>query len=182
MKSKFILCLALIIGGGWFCLWFLGSQLFQDYRLARFPSPTYSTNEAWFMDGGVLDHDLLFLVKLKNQKPQGIANLCWFPDCDFSFAQWSKDGQVIVCSVKAKAVEDKPIMVAAFDFSKNKPINPLWLTISGFDNKPKAEWLKQEGQIKDVVAAHGGLSDPQIDNSMVINKEKTLWFWQVPKL
>jgi hypothetical protein len=181
MKPKLILGLALVLSGGLFGCWFFASQLFQDCRLAKFPSPNNPANEAWFMDGGFQDRDLILCVKPEGKKLQSLANLCWFPDCAFSSAQWSNDGQVIVCSVNAKNAGDKPVMVVAFDFSKNKRITPLWMSVSGFENKPETEWRKQEAVIKVMIATHGGLRDKQINDEVVRSKEKTLWFWQVPK-
>ena len=134
-----------------------------------------------FTMGGFLDRDMLLYVKPQQQKLQSVANFDWFPNCEFSSAQWSKDGQVIVCSVKAKAVGDKPVEVVAFDFSKNKPMNPLWMTVSGFDNKPESEWRNQESLIKEIVAAHGGLSGRQIDDTMLKESEKKFWAWQFPR-
>ena len=182
MNSKFLLYFALVLSGGWFICWFAASQLFQDYRLAEFPSPANPASEAWFMDGGIVDRNLIFLAKVERKKPLELANLCWFPNCDFSSAQWSKDGQIIVCSVKAKATGERPIMVVAFDFSKRQSVSPLWMTVSGFSNPPEREWRKQESAIEELVAAHGGLSGQRIDNDMIVSKEKMLWFWQVPKL
>ena len=164
------------------CLLLALMQMFQDYRLAKFPSPTFSQNEVWFMDGGFLDRDLMFFAKPAGQKPQRLANLCWFPDCDFSSMQWSKDGQIIVCSVKAKTAGNKPVMAIAFDFSKNRPMMPLWMTGGGFQNAPEPEWKKQDAAIRKIIAAHGGFGDEEIDDNILRSREKHPWFWQLPKL
>ena len=88
------------------------------------------------------------------------------PDCDFSSAQWSKDGQVVVCSVKAKTAGNKPVMVIAFDFSKNRPMMPPWMTGGGFQNVPEPEWEKQDAAIQKIIAAHGGFGDEEIDDNI----------------
>jgi len=181
MKPKLILGLALVLSGGLFGCWFAAQQLFQDYNLAIFSSPTFSQNEIWFMDGGFLDRDLILITKPIAQKPQKLANLCWFPDCGFSSAQWSKDGQIIACSVTAKAVGNRSVLVIAFDFSKNQSVMPTWMRGSGFQNVPEAEWKKQDAAIQSIIAAHGGFGDEKINDNILRIREKHPWFWQLPK-
>jgi len=125
---------------------------------------------------------LFLFAKPAGQKPQRLANLCWFPDCDFSSARWSKDGQVIVCSVKAKNAGDKPVMVVAFDFSKKQSVMPSWMTGGVFQNAPESEWKKQDAAIQRTIAAHGGFGDEEIDDNILRSREKHPWFWQLPKL
>ncbi len=179
---RVLICIALVLSAGWIGFWFIAIALqWQDQCLAKFVSPTNPADEIWFLDGGFKDRDLLLCAKSAREKPQRVASLCWFPDCGFSSAQWSGDGQVIVCSVNAKVTGDKPVMVVAYDFCKHQPVVPLWMTWSGFDNQPESEWRKQESIIHQIIADHGGLRNERIDDDVLKSKEKKLMFWQVPK-
>jgi hypothetical protein len=183
MKPKTILCFVLLLFAGLVgCLLFARAQFFQDCNLAKFSSPANSANEVWFLDGGFLDRDLILYAKPKGQTLRRLANLWWSPDCYFSQAQWTKDGEVIVCALKVRDAGDRSFITVAFDFSDDKPITPAWMTVNSFDNRPESEWCKQELIIKEVITAHGGLSDEKIDDNTIRSREKHPWFWQLPKI
>jgi hypothetical protein len=161
------------------CLFILASQLFQDMKRAQFVSPANAKNKIWFYDGGFMDRDLYLYAEPKGQKIQFVSSLWWWPDCSFSYAQWTKDGQVIVCSLNVKAIGNAPVLVAAFDFSANKAFAPSWITKNSCDySRPESEWRKQELIIKGIIAVHGGLNNQRIDDDLLRKNEKTLWFWQ----
>jgi len=161
------------------CLFVLASQFFQDMSRAQFVSPTNAENKIWFYDGGFMDRDLYFYAEPKGQKIQFVSSLWWWPDCSFSQAQWTKDGQVIVCSLNVKAIGNVSVLTAAFDFSENKAFAPSWITKNSCDySRPESEWRKQELIIKGIIAVHGGLNDQKIDDGLLRKNEKTLWFWQ----
>jgi len=168
---------ALVVG----CLWLAVTQFLQDFNLAKFPSPTVPQNEAWFMDGGFHERDLIFIARPAGQKPRQLVGLCWFPECKFSSARWSRDGQVIVCSVESQNAGDQPVLAIGFDFNQNQPIIPSWLGGNGFQNATEAEWKKQDAALQKIIAAHGGFGADKIDDTVLKSREIHPWFWQLPK-
>jgi hypothetical protein len=187
-KSKIavlILILSILVLGGFTCWPVIKSFAQMDYERAQFLSPGDSANQISFYGGRILDRDLFLYAEPKGQKAQLIYRLAWRSDASFSCAQWTKDGQVIVCSLLVK-VDGKFMLVLAtgFDFSENKAITSSWIEKSSYWATPESKWRKQESIIKGIVAAHGGLSDQSIDEKMLEKSEKTFkpfWFWQSPE-
>ncbi|HTB83120.1 MAG TPA: hypothetical protein VK742_05650 [Candidatus Sulfotelmatobacter sp.] len=159
---------------------FLLEQFFDSMQRAQFASPANPLNQASFYDGGFMDRDLLLYVKSDGQKPKFVAKLWWDPECYFSEAQWTKDGKMIVCSLNVNTASNQPIMAVAFDFSANKSMVPPWMTNFLSEEKPESDWRRQESDIKEMIATHGGLSGSRITDDVLIANEKTLWFWQKP--
>lgn len=128
-----------------------------------------------------MDRDLFFYTKAKGQKVRLVSNLVWWPDIGFSYAQWTRDGQAIVCSLIVK-INGKymQIMATGFDFDKNQAVTPSWMIKGSYEPRAESDWKKQESIIKGIIAAHGGLSDQKIDDDLLEKTEKTLWFWQKP--
>jgi hypothetical protein len=186
-KSKITVCiliLSILVLGGFTCLPVIKSFAQIDYERAQFLSSGDSANQISFYDGRILDRDLFLYAEPKGQKAQLIYNLAWRPDASFARAQWTKDGQVIVCSLGVNA-DGKFMWVLAtgFDFSENKALNSSWMEKKSYWATPESKWRKQESIIKGIVAAHGGLSDQIIDENILEKSEKTfktLWFWQTP--
>ena len=179
VSARLAMVLVLVTCG---CVLVAFAQLSLDYRLAKLSSPANPADEVWFVDGGFLDRDLIVLARPEGHKPEKLANLCWFPDCGFASAQWSKDGKVFVCSVNTKTVTNGPVPAVAYDFSRNHPVIPAWMTGSGFSQKPAAEWRKQAATIQTLVATHGGWDGEPMDDKVIAGKEIKPWFWQLPKL
>ncbi len=170
------------------CLFILSKQFFDSMSRAQFSSPANPANQIYFYDGGFMDRDLWLYAKPNDQKPQFVANVYWWPECYFSNAQWTKDGEMIVCSLNVKPnnhvkTDNQPtisVMAVAFDFSANKPIVPSWMRKASCDLGFESDWRKQETNVLEMVAAHGGLSDSLITDDMIRANERKLWFWQTP--
>jgi hypothetical protein len=186
-KSKITVCiliLSILFLGGFTCWPVIKSFAQIDYERAQFLSPGVPANQISFYDGRILDRDLFLYAEPKGQKAQLIYNLAWRPDASFARAQWTKDGQVIVCSLLVKADgKFMSVLATGFDFSENKALNSSWMKKGSYWATPESKWKKQESIIKGIVAAHGGLSDQIIDENTLEKSEKTfktLWFWQAP--
>ncbi|MGH7249796.1 MAG: hypothetical protein ACREGC_02375, partial [Minisyncoccia bacterium] len=122
------------------------------------------------------DRDLSLCAKPKWRKARFVAHLEETGEYVFSNGQWTKDGQVFICSLKGRAIGSTPVMGIGYDFSTDKSIIPSWLHYSAKSNE--TNWREFEPTIQKLAAAHGGLSDQRIDDDMVRKNEKTLWFWQ----
>lgn len=166
------------------CFYILAEQFFNSMSRAQFSSPANSANQIYFYDGGFMDRDLWLYAKPNGQKAQFVANIYWWPECYFSQAQWTKDGEMIVCSLNVKP-DNQPamsVMAVAFDFTANKSIVPSWMTKVSCDySKPESDWRREETNVQEIVAAHGGLSDKRITDDIIRANEQRLWFWQTPK-
>jgi hypothetical protein len=186
-KSKITVCiliLSILVLGGFTCWPVIKSFAQIEYERAQFLSPGDSANQISFYDGRILDRDLFLYAEPKGQKVQLIYSLAWRPDASFARAQWTKDGQVIVCSLLVKADgKFMSVLATGFDFSEDKALNSSWMAKSSYWATPESKWNKQESILKGIIAAHGGLSDKIIDENTVEKNEKTfrtLWFWQTP--
>jgi hypothetical protein len=94
---------------------------------------------------------------------------------------------VIVCSFKLLreiTTNDVPSSpVVAYDFSRHEAIVPPWLIFDNTDATCKeSSWRAFEPTVAKIVAAHGGLNKERKTYEDIWRDEKTLWFWQVPKI
>jgi hypothetical protein len=120
----------------------------------------------------------MLYVKPIGQKARLLAHLDVSGEYSFSDAQWTKDGQAFVCSLKGRVIGNTPVIGIYYDFGTGNATIPSWLNYSGETNE--ANWREFEPIVQKLVAAHGGLSDQRTDDDMVRKNEKTLWFWQTP--
>lgn len=137
---------------------------FEREMGAEFISPTDPANRVLFTDSGFLDRDLQLYAKPKGKNEQFVGSLCFTGEFSLDYAQWSEDGQAVVCSLKGRRIGDKPIMEIIYDFTTHKVIS----------------W-GDEATISKIIAQHGGLNSQPIDDGMIRKNEKTLYFWQIPK-
>ena len=82
----------------------------------------------------------------------------------FAGAQWTKDGQVLVCSLIVSNMASPPVNEIAYDFSAQSAI----------------KW-GDPAKLRDTILLHGGLSGQVISDDLIKRKEKMLLFWQIPK-
>jgi hypothetical protein len=133
------------------------------------------------------DNGLCLFTKPQGEKMRFVAPLeheLVFCLDDF---RWTKDGQVIVCSFKLLreiTTNDVPSSpVVAYDFSRHEAIVPPWLIFDTTSATYKeSSWRAFEPTVAKIVAAHGGLSKERKTYEDIWREEKTLWFWQVPKI
>lgn len=182
------LCFIVIFAVG-FCV-LLGSP-----QGAIFHSPMNPANEILFVDSGTQNRDFFLWAMPKDQSPQFVGR----PQVDgyyrFVSAQWTKDGQVVVCSVillggvadcmDCKESELPRATVVAYDFSHNRALLPDWLrTRTLFFDKPRKEpsWREFEPIVEELIFTHGGLSDIRITDDMVRHEEETPPFWESSRI
>jgi hypothetical protein len=164
MKPKIILCLALVFSGLAILISFIVMGPFESKLGAEFVSPTDSSNRILFFESGFLDRDLSLYATPKGKKEQFVGSLFFTGEYGLAYAQWTEDGQAVVCSLQGKRVGNAPVMEIVYDFSTAKVIS----------------W-GDEATILKIVAAHGGLNSQHIDDDLIRKHEKTLYFWQIPK-
>jgi hypothetical protein len=172
MKSKTILNLTLIF------LTFVGVFVAVVFWLyvsigseigAIFVSPANPANKVSFIWNSFHESSLLLFANPMHQKKQLIAELVFENRYVFSNAQWTKDGQVLVCALQDKqGKEEQPVLGIAYDFSNEKIIAPAF---------GGTEFKKIEPDINKLIMAHGGLDGSQIWFGQITNR---LWPWQVP--
>jgi hypothetical protein len=171
MKSKTILNLTLIF------LPFVGilvAVIFWFYVSfgseigAIFVSPANPANKVSFIWNSFHESSLLLFANPKHQKGQLVAELVFENKYDFSNAQWTKDGQVVVCALRDEQDKDESVLGVAYDFSNGKIIAPAY---------GGAEFKEIQQRIEKLIAAHGGLDGSQIWLNQITNR---LWPWQVP--
>jgi hypothetical protein len=155
---------------------------------AWFVSPTAPANRILFVDriGFPYGRDFSLCAKAQGQKARFVAQL---DDGTgyyrFSHAQWTKDGQVVVCSlILLRNLSDKsvePAAVIAYDFSAGQTVAPSWLAFDTQGLKFKeSSWREFEPTVQKLATAHGGLTRDRITDEMVRSKEKLMMFWQIP--
>ena len=115
--------------------------------------------------------ELIFITQLSDVGKIGDSHGQW--TFGFSHAQWTKDGQAVVCFFH-RAIGDTPTMGFGYDFSTVNVIAPKWL----FSLEDRGERRVFEPIIEKFVAAHGGLSEQRIDVDLIRKNGKNLRFWQ----
>jgi len=157
-------------------------------RQAQFESPSDSMNQIWFYQEGDAFGDEVghLYAKRKGQKEQFIALLKDEEYFSFSYGQWTKDGQVFVCSFLlfdgVSTNDNPPVKAVTYDFSANKVTFPIWFDHNHEESRLAFNWKAFESTVEKLVAAHGGISDQRIDYDTVRKNEKILWSWQKPKV
>jgi hypothetical protein len=147
----------------WFYISF-GSQIGAIYV-----SPANPANKVSFIWNSFRNSSsLLLFANPRHQRGRLVAELIFENRYAFSNAQWTKDGQVIVCSMLDDQNKDQTVLGIAYDFSNDKILAPAY---NG------TEFNKIEPDIKKLVMAHGGLGGSQIWSNQITNR---LWPWQVP--
>jgi hypothetical protein len=153
-------------------------------------SPANPTNRILFVDDGAgfIDREFFLYAERSGEKPQFVVKLQTVEETGtfrLGYVQWTKDGQVIVCSLilKRRDESDQPAAaVIAYDFSANKSIVPESLDlISVAPEFTASKWKESEQFVQKLIAAHGGLDDYKISEEMVRNKEKATSFQPNPK-
>ena len=157
-------------------------------RQAKFDSPADRMNQILFYQIGDAFGDEIghLYAKPKDQKEQSVVLLNDEEYFKFSYGQWTKDGQVFVCSFllfdEVSTNDKPPVKAVAYDFSVNKVVAPLWFDHNHEESRLAFNWKEFESTIEKLIVAHGGLSDQRIDYDTVRKNEKILWSWQIPKM
>jgi len=152
--------------------------LFSGTFLATFAAPAHPENKIIFEVDVLRDFPVgrFFAQRVGQAKMQLGANLFErVPDLVLGHAQWSKDGQLFVCTA---AVEDQlPVPAMAFDFSTNQALRPEWK-----ESPPDATgrqgtrgWNMPAAEIQKLITEHGGLVGPIIDRRQIEQAEKKYW-------
>jgi hypothetical protein len=167
-------------------LMMLAQSMLED-KQARFDSPADRMNQILFYEEGDPFGDEVgrLYAKPKNQKEQYVALLNDEEYFQFSYGEWTKDGQVFVCSFLifdgVSNNDNPPVKAVAYDFSANKIIVPIWFDHNHEESRLAFNWKEFESNIEKLIAAHGGLSDQRIDDDIIEKNEKGMWPWQIPK-
>jgi hypothetical protein len=163
---------------------------------AWFVSPMAPVNRILFVDAaGFLDRDFYLFAEARGQKARFVARLDETGYYRLSNVQWTKDGQVVVCSLillggisdtgHATMTEGElpTAAVIAYDFSVGQTIAPSWLAFDtqGLEAK-ESSWREFEPAVQKLAAAHGGLTRNRITDDIVRSKEKLMMFWQIPQV
>jgi hypothetical protein len=147
---------------------------------AEFSSPTNPTNKILFVDDGAnfIDREFFLYAEPANVKPQFIAKLQQVEEVGsyrLADVQWTKDGQVAVCSLilrRGNENDEPPASIIAYDFSVNKAIVPYpFGGISVSREYGESKWKESELVVQKLIAAHGGLDEHKISDEMVITNE-----------
>lgn len=124
-------------------------------------------------------------AKPKGQKEQSVALLNDEEHFKFSYGQWTKDGQIFVCSFQiyeSGTNDNLPVKAVAYDFDANKIIAPVWFDSNHEQARLTFNWNEFESAMEKLIATHGGLSDQRIDDKVIEKNEKILWSWQIPEI
>ncbi len=178
---------------------FIQSLLFVIYvlqsnapKLVRFAAPGQGTNEAWFVNEEDGPYGLYLFVKHEGQREQILADLGFLEVSSFHQAQWTKDGQMLVCSFIFKDSQLPPLNAMAYDFSTRhlygvefeQYFNFVGRNTYRFDETIRdieSLWQKHAAELQMLIDAHGGLSGLIMSNAMVKNDMQQIWFWQPPE-
>ena len=154
---------------------FIGLKLFlwQSFSapiLYTMVSPCNSHHQAIFIQEGFQDRSWTLYVKEGDQKkPVRIASLDFDGTYMFNGAEWSKDGTVIVATVRLMGGNYDQIRAFGYDFSTGKAFVPEW-----------NQWREYETNILSLVASHGGLSETFVSDHMMTTGAVNIWVWQIP--
>jgi hypothetical protein len=171
MKPKLILCLALIF------LPFVAVFVAVNFWLyvsfgseigAIFVSPTNPANKVSFIDNSFRSRSVLLFANPRHKKGRLVSELIFENRYNFSHAQWTKDGEVLVCAFQDWEGKDQPVFGIAYDFGNDKIIAPPY---------EGTEFKKIEPSIEKLIATHRGLDGSQIWLNQITNR---LSLWQVP--
>ena len=147
---------------------------------AEFSSPTNPTNRILFVDDGAnfIDREFFLYAEPAGMKPQFIAKLQQVEELGsyrLAGVQWTKDGQVAVCSLILRRgnENDQPAAsIIAYDFNVNKAIVPYpFGGVSVSREYGESKWKESESVVQKLIAAHGGLGDYKISDEMVKGNE-----------
>ena len=147
---------------------------------AEFSSPTNPNNRILFVDDGAnfIDRQFFLYAEPAGIKPQFMTKLQQVEELGsyrLADVQWTKDGQVAVCSLILRRVNenDQPVAsIVAYDFSVNKVIIPYpFGGISVAREYGESKWKESELAVQKLIAAHGGLGDYKISDEMVKGNE-----------
>jgi hypothetical protein len=173
-KSKFVWSLLIsIIVIAFIATIFLLFATLASETGASFKSPTNPANKILFRDEDFRAHSFQLFVKPEHYKGQYVADLIYEERNTFSDAQWTRDGQVIVCELQDCKQISQPVMSVAYDFSANKIIAPEF---------QETDFKEDQSIIEKLVAAHGGLDGQPIDYTEIKNHEESIWPWEFPRV
>jgi len=156
---------------------------------AEFSSPTSPTNKIFFIDdrGGFIDREFFLYAEPAGVKPQFMAKLQQVEELGsyrLADVQWTKDGQVAVCSLILKRgnENDQPAAsIIAYDFSADKATVPdPFGGISVSREYGESIWKESALVVQKLIAAHGGLGDYKISDQIVKGNEVATSFQPNP--
>jgi hypothetical protein len=167
-------------------LFSFGQNILYD-RQVTLTSPANRMNQIWFyFEGDPFGDEIGYLyAEPKDQNKQYLAMLNDEGNFAFSYGQWTKDGQVFVCSFLifngGKTNDNPPVKAVAYDFSTGKITIPLWFDANHEEARSAFNWNEFESTIEKLIAAHGGLNDDRLDQDSIQKGKKVAWPWQIPK-
>ena len=181
--SKIIawIVLVLIIAAG---LGIIGGRL---YVVQGFSSPLLfvseypnTGNEAWFIWEGFVDRGCSLYVKSTTQvKPTPVTELSWDGQYLFTGAEWTKDGQVIVATLRILGGSYPEVRGYAYDFKGGRALMPEGKSMNKLPQS--IDWLSAQSNILKVVEVHGGFSGNFISHDTMMQSGKSIWIWEIPK-
>src|SRR5476649_2582267 len=81
---------------------------------AIFVSPANPANKVSFIWNGFHESRLLLFANPRHQKGRLVAQLVFESRYVFASAQWTKDGQVVVCALHDEQNKDQPVVGIAY--------------------------------------------------------------------
>ena len=138
--------------------------------VAKFSSPTNPTNNIFFVEQGFRQRLLVLYASSDGQKTQRVADVELDGVYHFSHAQWTKDGQAVVCFLNLWSPNETTQEGIAYDFNVNKIIGPLLINYNATDTN-KVSWKESGLTLQQIIDAHGGLDDQRINDDEVRENE-----------
>jgi hypothetical protein len=148
---------------------------------AEFASPVASANKMIFVEQGDLTSaQLVIYAKPGKQDPVYVGYIAESEIGDQYFSgQWSKDGQIFVCSANGRQPGVQLVRQVGYDFTTRRALLP----ITEKDRLPNAsDWNSFEATLQQLLSAHGGLAQNHIDIGILRDHGHPLYFWRMPTM
>lgn len=157
---------------GFFGLQFYIGQKFSAPFLFVWHSPGESRHEALFLLQGFQDRGWTLFVKPDGKgKPIRVAPLDLGVSNGYHFAEadWSKDGQVMVATIRVGPQDDN-VRALGYDFAARQSLVA-----------PGEKWREYEPTVLALIAEHGGFAGHPENREQMMRGGRKIWIWSVPR-
>ncbi len=157
-------------------------RAFASPLVARFQSAAKRDTEIWLFEEGFRQKGLSLCVlsPATREQPVRVAMLDLKDAYSFAFAQWTRDGQMVIIGLNVGDRYDMPVAAIAYDFEKNAPFMPAAIAEGKKPELSRTAWQEHEQKIMAMVAAHGGLVDTRIDRDAYLAEADVYTAGKIP--